>query len=264
MTPDPFCHHVTLGACTELLIDTHLKVAFQSHFFRGHNSHQGFNSHSLSLPSHPHVQLMKLMLYSSQNDLQVCVSCQSKSCSPRGVFCSSPGQLRKPFWSDVSLCTTHPAQVRRKQVGEVSTYQAHPPWSGAAASQCKLGTPARPQPSAAVCTEWVFPHTSLSRKNSLYLFSNKKLFFPLSRDVTRPTKTCRSAPRLQFHLSFAVCALFTLTKRRQKKTKQKERETNQGDLLFGTRSTSSEGEYSLSPVGPREGRGERELSVTPC
>lgn len=62
-----------LGGCTELLIDTHLKTPFQSHFFTGHNSRQGFNSHMLSLPSHPHVQLMKPMLYSSQNDLQVCL-----------------------------------------------------------------------------------------------------------------------------------------------------------------------------------------------
>lgn len=126
-TPDPFCHHVVQGACIELLIDTHLKSPFQSHFFTGHNSHQGFNSHSLSLPSHPHDQPRKLMLSAARMTFRS-ASCQKKSCSPRGTFCSSPGWLWKAFWSDVSLCSTHPAQVRRKQVEEVSTYQAHPPW----------------------------------------------------------------------------------------------------------------------------------------
>lgn len=55
LTAPDFGHHVMPGAWTELLIDTHLKTPLQSHFFTGHNSHQGLNSHSLSLPSHPHV-----------------------------------------------------------------------------------------------------------------------------------------------------------------------------------------------------------------
>lgn len=131
---------------------------------------------------------------------------------------SSPGWLWKAFWSDVSVSSTDFAQVRRKRVGEVSMYQAYPPRrSGRCCFPMQVCSGSSNQtPSAAVCIEWLYPCASLSRQNSLYL----------CRDVTRSRKTYRSAPRLQFHLLFAVCALFTLTNRRQKKTK-KERERTQ-------------------------------------
>lgn len=111
--------------------------------------------------------------------------------------------------------------------------------------------------------EWLYLCTSLSRKNSLYLLSREKLFSPLSRDVTRSTKTYSSAPRLQFHLSFAVCALFTLTKRMQEKTKKRKRTQSQRSALWDRQDKLRRGIFTVTsqPQG-RERRGRAQCYAT--
>lgn len=191
-------------------------------------------------------------------------SFQRKSCSPTEMFYSSPGWLWKVF-GVMFLFAAHtvlrPGESRQERQAWIR--HIHHGGQDAAASQCKFALEAqiRPQPSADICLKWLYPHTSLRQKNSLYPLSSKKLPSLLKKEVTRSTKTYRSAPPPQFHFSFAACALFSLTQRRQKEHKKRENPSKKICSL-GHAGQAQKGNIHCHQSDP--GRGEVELSVTTC